>query len=63
MKQILLDNAYEAWKNAILYHDKIKKGYSTLEYQKGFVSSLHNAVELFLKQIMLNNNDHDVDSV
>lgn len=60
MKQILLDNAYEAWKNAITYHDKIKKGYSTLEYQKGFVSSLHNAVELFLKQIMLNNNDHDV---
>lgn len=60
MKQILLDNAYEAWKNAISYHDKIKKGYSTLEYQKGFVSSLHNAVELFLKQIMLNNNDHDV---
>lgn len=60
MKQILLDNAYEAWKNAISYHDRIKNGYSSLEYQKGFVSSLHNAVELFLKQIMLNNNDHDV---
>ncbi len=60
MKQILLDNAYEAWKSAISYHDRIKNGYSSLEYQKGFVSSLHNAVELFLKQIMLNNNDHDV---
>lgn len=60
MKQILLDNAYEAWKNAILYHNKIESGYSTLEYQKGFISSLHNAVELFLKQIMLNNNDHNV---
>lgn len=22
MKQILLENAYEAWKNAISYHDK-----------------------------------------
>ncbi len=60
MKQILLDNAYEAWKNAISYHDRIKNGYSSLEYQKGFVSSLHNAIELFLKQIMLNNNDHEV---
>lgn len=60
MKQILLDNAYEAWKNAISYHDKIENGYSSLEYQKGFVSSLHNAVELFLKQIMLNNNDYTV---
>ena len=60
MKQILLENAYEAWKNAISYHDKIQNGYSSLEYQKGFVSSLHNAVELFLKQIMLNNNDYTV---
>lgn len=60
MKQILLENAYEAWKNAISYHDKIQNGYSSLEYQKGFVSSLHNSVELFLKQIMLNKNDHDV---
>ena len=60
MKQILLENAYEAWKNAISYHDKIQNGYSSLEYQKGFVSSLHNSVELFLKQIMLNKNDHEV---
>ncbi len=60
MKQILLDNAYESWKNAITYHNKIENGFSSLENQKGFVSSLHNAVELFLKQIMLNGGDHGV---
>lgn len=58
--QILLCNANEAWKNTIYYHDQIENGFFSLEYQKGFVSSLHNAVELFLKQIMLNNNDHSV---
>lgn len=58
--QILLNNAYEAWKSAIYYHDKIENGFTTLEFQKGFVSSLHNSVELFLKQIMLDNNEHDV---
>ncbi|MGB4093878.1 MAG: hypothetical protein WBK46_18355 [Ruminococcus flavefaciens] len=58
--QILLNNAYEAWKSAIYYHDRIEKGFTTLEFQKGFVSSLHNSVELFLKQIMLDNKDHDV---
>ena len=60
MKQILLDNAYEAWKSAITFHNKIATGFSTLEYQKGFVASLHNATELFLKQIMLNENNHEV---
>ena len=63
MKQILLDNAYESWKNAIICHDRIENGFSTLQYQKGFVSSLHNAVELFLKQIMLNNNDYSIATV
>lgn len=58
--QILLNNAYEAWKSAIYYHDRIEKGFTTLEFQKGFVSSLHNSIELFLKQIMLDNKDHDV---
>lgn len=32
----------------------------TLHYQKTFVSSLHNSVELFLKQIMIDNNNHRV---
>lgn len=58
--QILLNNAYEAWKNAIYYHDRIENGFTTLEFQKGFVSSLHNSVELFLKQIMLDNKEHAV---
>ena len=60
MEQILLDNAYEAWENAIYYHSCIIKGFFTLGNKKGFVSSLHNAVELFLKQIMLNEKDTDV---
>lgn len=54
--QILLDNFIEAWINAIKYHDKIMDGYITLGIQKQFVSSLHNAVELCLKQIMLDKN-------
>ena len=44
MKQILIDNAYEAWKEAIAYHDKIEAGISSLQSQKGFVSALQNAV-------------------
>lgn len=60
MRKILLDNAYESWSSAIEYHDYIKQGYATIKYKKQFVSSLHNAVELFLKQILLDKNDHDV---
>ena len=63
MRRILLDNAYESWTSAIEFHNSIVKGYATLKYQKGFVSSLHNSVELFLKQIMINDNDHDVASI
>lgn len=63
MKQILLDNAYESWKNAIYNHDKIVQGFVSLKYQKAFVVSLHNAVELFLKQIMLDAGNHDVASL
>lgn len=58
--KILLNNAYEAWRSAIKYHDKLESGLITLNNQKGFVSSLHNSVELFLKQMMLDNNDHAV---
>lgn len=32
-------------------------------YKKAFISSLHNAVELFMKQIMLDNNDYRIASV
>ncbi len=60
MKPILIDNAFEAWAAAIHFCDDIKDGKATLQYQKNFVSSLHNAVELFMKQMMLNNNEHDV---
>lgn len=60
MKPILMDNAFEAWASAIRYCNDIKDGKATLQYQKNFVSSLHNAVELIMKQMMLNNNDHGV---
>ena len=60
MKPILIDNAFEAWAAAIRYCNDIKNGKATLQYQKNFVSSLHNAVELIMKQMLLNNNDHSV---
>ncbi len=59
-KQILLENAYEAWSDAVAYEFLLRDGISTLGYKKRFVSSLHNAVELMLKQIMLDNNDYRV---
>lgn len=63
MKHVLLDNAYEAWAMAIKYCNIILNGQATLQYQKFFVSSLHNAVELFIKQLMLNNGDHSVATI
>lgn len=60
MRPILMDNAFEAWAAAIRYCKDIKDGKATLQYQKNFVSSLHNAVELIMKQMLLNNNDHSV---
>ena len=60
MKPILMDNAFEAWATAIHYCNDIKGGKATLQYQKNFVSSLHNSVELIMKQMLLNNNDHKV---
>lgn len=60
MKKILLDNALESWSIAVKYCNNIKDGLCTLHYQKTFVSSLHNAVELLLKQIMIDNNDHSI---
>lgn len=49
MKHILIDNALEAWAMAIQYCNYILDGKATLQYRKQFVSSLHNAVELFMK--------------
>lgn len=63
MRPILMDNALEAWAAAIRYCNDIKDGKATLQYQKNFVSSLHNAVELIMKQMLLNNNDHSVAEV
>lgn len=63
MKPILIENAFEAWASAIRLCDDIKDGKATLQYQKSFVSSLHNAVELIMKQMLLNNNDHSVAEV
>lgn len=63
MAPILLSNAYEAWFSAITSCDKILRGFSSLQYQKNFVSSLHNAVELFLKQLMINSGDKTVAEV
>lgn len=63
MKPILMDNAFEAWVSAIRYCNDIKGGKATLQYQKNFVSSLHNAVELIMKQMLLNNNDHSIAEV
>ena len=63
MRQILLDNAYESWKSAVINHDRIMQGFSSLYYKKTFVSSLHNSIELFLKQLMLNANKRDVASL
>lgn len=60
MKRILLENAYEAWMSAVGYCNDILNGKGTLQYQKSFVSSLHNAIELFLKQIMLDAGNHSV---
>lgn len=59
-KKILLDNALVSWANAIRYCDLIMAGKPTLEVRKNFVAALHNAVELFLKQIMLDNCDYRV---
>lgn len=62
MKRILLANAYESWMDAIDYAELLHDGVCTLGYKKKFVSALHNAVELFMKQIMLDNCDYRIAS-
>lgn len=60
MKKILIDNALESWSMAIYYCDQIMEGKATLLNRKYFVSSLQNAIELFLKQRMLDMCDYRV---
>ena len=61
--KVLLNNILESLGNAIEYHDRIISGFISLECQKFFVSSLHNAVELCIKQIMLDAGDAKVASI
>lgn len=62
-RRILLDNAYISWQMAIKYCDAILAGRSTLLNRKFFVSNLQNAIELFIKQIMLDNTDYRVSEI
>ena len=55
-----MDNALESWVLAIHYCDEIIAGKATLGNRKYFVSSLQNAIELFIKQYMLNICDYRV---
>lgn len=58
--KILINNAYEAWIRAIECADLLSQGFATLGLKKEFISSLHNAIELFFKQIMINQCDYRV---
>lgn len=61
--RILINNIIESWASAIECHDRIIAGFISLEYKKHFVSSLHNAVELCIKQKMLDAGDTKVASI
>lgn len=63
MKKILLENALESWASAIYYCFEIIAGKATLANKKHFVNSLQNAIELFVKQQMLNVTDYRVAEV
>ena len=60
MKRILMNNALESWALAIFYCNEIMEGKATLGKRKYFVSTLQNAIELFIKQYMLNICDYRV---
>ncbi len=63
MKHILIDNALEAWAMAIKYCNYILDGRLHCSIENNLYHFLHNSVELFIKQLMLDNNDHRVCSV
>lgn len=58
--KILIANARESWSQACIHSNLILDGYVTLQYKKMFVSTLHNSVELLMKQRMLDLNDHRI---
>ncbi len=58
--KILIANARESWLQACIYSNLILHGYVTLQYKKMFVSTLHNSVELLMKQRMLDLNDYRI---
>ena len=63
MKMILRENALESWASAIKYSEELMLGKATFSNRKNFVTSLQNAIELFVKQYMLNINDYRVADV
>jgi hypothetical protein len=58
--KILLDNAIASWISAIKYCNNILNGQVDFLTRKSFVNSLHNSIELFLKQIMIDNLDYRI---
>lgn len=60
---ILRENALESWASAIKYSEELMLGKATFSNRKNFVASLQNAIELFVKQYMLNINDYRVADV
>ena len=57
---ILLANAFESWLISKKYCQNILDGNISFQTKKMFVATLHNAIELFVKQIMLDNAIHSV---
>lgn len=57
---ILTENAELAWRAALVYRNILLDGRDTIQNKKNFVSSFHNAVELFCKQKMIFDNNHSV---
>lgn len=57
MGKFIIDNAIISWKDAIKDCNQILTGKVSLKYRKQFVSSLHNSVELFAKQYLMDGND------
>ena len=58
--KILIANARESWSQACIHSNLILDGFVTLQYKKMFVSTLHNSVELLMKQRMLDLNDYRI---
>ncbi|SCW50324.1 hypothetical protein SAMN02910400_01012 [Lachnospiraceae bacterium C10] len=60
---ILTENAELAWRAALVYRDLLLDGRDTVQNKKNFVTSLHNAVELYSKQKMIFDNNFTVATV